>query len=161
MFLLDDFVMTTKQRTNLKFLLCLEKIPSEALCMLQQVYKEQTLTRSTVFLWHKRFREGREDVENNPKCGTILASSLHKFCAFSRSSVIVYQMLFRFNPSSSEISRTVNRRSPRTIFTSSTLISFLLVEGLPHPGSSSTSSRPSLNFLCQRNTVERVKVCSL
>ena len=37
--------------------------------MLQQVYQEQTLSRSTVFLWHKRFKEGREDVEDNPRCG--------------------------------------------------------------------------------------------
>ena len=35
--------------------------------MLQQVYQEQTLFRSTVFLWHKRFKEGREDVEDDPR----------------------------------------------------------------------------------------------
>ena len=59
MFLLDDFVMTTDQQTNLKFLVRLGKSPSEAPCMLQHVYKEQTLSRSTVFLWHKRLKEGR------------------------------------------------------------------------------------------------------
>ena len=32
MFLFDDFVMTTKQQTNLKFLVCSEKFVSEALC---------------------------------------------------------------------------------------------------------------------------------
>ena len=48
MFLLDDLVMTTQQRANLKFLVRLGKSSSEALCMLQQVYKEQT-SRSTVF----------------------------------------------------------------------------------------------------------------
>ena len=37
--------------------------------MLQQVYQEQTLSRSTVFLWHKRFKEGCEDVENDPRGG--------------------------------------------------------------------------------------------
>ena len=87
-------------------------------------------------------------------CGTILEPSL----CISRP-VIICQMLFRFNLSPSEISRTLNRPSPRTtFFTSSTLVSFLLVEGLPHLGS---SSRLSLNLLCQRNTVERDKVCSL
>ena len=40
--LLDDFGMTTEQRTNLKFLVHLGKSLSEALCMLQYVYKEQT-----------------------------------------------------------------------------------------------------------------------
>ena len=59
MFLLDDFVMTKDQQTNLKFVVRLEKSPSEAFSMLQHVYKEQSLFRSTVFLWHKRFKEGR------------------------------------------------------------------------------------------------------
>ena len=37
--------------------------------MLQQVYQEQTLSHSTVFLWHKRLKERREDVEDDPKVG--------------------------------------------------------------------------------------------
>ena len=59
--------MTTQQRTNLKFLDCLGKSLSEALCMLQQVYQQQTLCCSIVFLWHKRFKEGHEDVEDDPR----------------------------------------------------------------------------------------------
>ena len=73
-FLLDNLVMTTKQRTDLKFLVRLGKYSSEALCMLQQVYQEQTLSRSTVFLWHKRFKEGRENVEDDPRCGRPFTS---------------------------------------------------------------------------------------
>ena len=42
MFLFDDFVMTTEQQTNLKFLVRLGKSPLEAFYMLEQVYKEQT-----------------------------------------------------------------------------------------------------------------------
>ena len=93
MFLLDDFVVTTDQQTNLKFLVRLEKSPSEAFCMLQHFYKEQSLSRSTVFLWHKRFKEGRYDVEDDPRCGTTLVPCL----CISRSSVIICRMLFRFN----------------------------------------------------------------
>ena len=66
MFLLDDFVMTTEQRSNLKFLVRLGKCPSEALSMLQQVYEEQNLSSSAVFLWDERLKEGREDVEDDP-----------------------------------------------------------------------------------------------
>ena len=61
--------MTAEQRTNLKFLVRLEKSLSKTLCMLQQVYQEQTLSRSPVFLWYKRFTEGSEDVKDNPNCG--------------------------------------------------------------------------------------------
>ena len=59
--------MTIEQRSNFKFLVRSGKSPSEALCMLQQVYQEQTLFCSTVLLWHKRFKEGRENVEGNPR----------------------------------------------------------------------------------------------
>ena len=155
-FLLDNFVMTTEQRTNLKFRVRLGKSLSEALCMLPQVYEAQILSRSTVFPCHKKFKERSEDVEDDPRCGNIMAQTT----GIPRYSVMICQILFRFNPSSFEISRTVNRRSPRTIFfTSSTLVWFLLVEGLPHLGSSSKSSRPFLNLLCQRKTVKRDKVC--
>ena len=61
--------MTTEQRPNLKFLVRLGKSPSEALSMLQQVYREQTLCRLTIFIWHKRFKEGPEDVEDDPRGG--------------------------------------------------------------------------------------------
>ena len=75
MFLLDDFVMTVKQQTNVKFLVCWGKSSTEALCMLQQIYKEQTLPRSTVFLWRKRCKGGSEDVEDDPRLETISAPS--------------------------------------------------------------------------------------
>ena len=58
--------MTTEQRTSLKFLVRLGKSSLEALYMLEQVYKEQTLPHSTIFLWYKRFKEGCEDVEDDP-----------------------------------------------------------------------------------------------
>ena len=107
------------------------KISRSFLYAFQLVYKEQTLSHPTVSLWHKRCLEGREDVENDSRCGIIFCTNF----AHSQIFVIICQMLFRFNPSSSEITCTVNRRSPRTIFfTSSTLVSFLLVEGLPHLG---------------------------
>ena len=62
--------MTTEQRINFKFLVRLGKSPSEALCMLQQVDQEQTLSRSIVFLRHKRFKEGREDDSRGGRSST-------------------------------------------------------------------------------------------
>ena len=48
-------------------------------------------------------------------------------------------VILEFNLSSSKISGAVNRQSPHNnFFTSLTLVSFLLVKGLPHQGSSST-----------------------
>lgn len=61
--------MSAEQRTNLKFLVQLGKTPSEALGMLQKVYGDETMSRSRVFEWCKRFKEGREDVEDDPRSG--------------------------------------------------------------------------------------------
>ena len=37
--------------------------------MLQEVYGDETMSRSCVFEWHKRFKEGREDVEDDSRSG--------------------------------------------------------------------------------------------
>lgn len=62
-------MMNTKQRINLKFLVQLGKTPSQALEILQQVYGANTMSRTRVFEWHKRFKEGREEVEDDSRSG--------------------------------------------------------------------------------------------
>ena len=37
--------------------------------MLREIYKNSAMSSTKVFKWHKRFVEGREDVENDPKSG--------------------------------------------------------------------------------------------
>ena len=61
--------MTREQRINLKFLVRLGKAPLDALGMLQEVYGDETMSHSRVFEWHKRFKEGREDVEDDSRSG--------------------------------------------------------------------------------------------
>ena len=61
--------MTTEQRINLKFLVRLGKTPSDALGMLQEVYGDETMSCSRVFEWHKRFKEGHKDVEDDSRSG--------------------------------------------------------------------------------------------
>ena len=83
--------MTTEQRINLKFLVRLGKSASEALCMLQQVYQQQTLSRSTVFLWHKTFKEGCDDVEDDLRGGRPFISRNETF--FDLRDMIQYEFL--------------------------------------------------------------------
>ena len=59
--------MTIEQRINIKFCVKLGKTATEALKMLREVYGDFSMSRTRVFKWHKRFAEGREDVEDNPK----------------------------------------------------------------------------------------------
>ena len=37
--------------------------------MLQEAYGDQAMSRARVFEWHRRFREGEEDVEDKPRSG--------------------------------------------------------------------------------------------
>ena len=59
--------MSREQRAILKFLAKLGKTPSKSFAMLQQVYGEETMSRARAFEWHKRFKEGREEVEDDPR----------------------------------------------------------------------------------------------
>ena len=58
--------MSIEQRINLKFLVRLEKSPTETFNSLQEVYGDATMSRTRIFEWHKRFRE---DVEDDPRSG--------------------------------------------------------------------------------------------
>ena len=61
--------MTTEQCINVKFSVRLGKTPSVALGMLQEMYRDETMSCSCVFEWHKWFKGGREDVEDDSRSG--------------------------------------------------------------------------------------------
>ena len=56
----EQRAMNTKKRINLKFLVRLEKTPSQALEMLKQVYGDNTRPR-------KGFKKGCKEVENDSR----------------------------------------------------------------------------------------------
>ena len=56
--------MSTEEQIELKRLVRLDKTPLQALEMLQQVYGDNTVSRKSVFKWHKRFKEDREEVKD-------------------------------------------------------------------------------------------------
>ena len=66
--------MSIEQRINLKFLVRLGKTPTETFNLLQEVYGDATMSRTRIFEWHKRFREGREDAEDDPRSGSPTTS---------------------------------------------------------------------------------------
>ena len=57
--------MSVDQRINLKFLVRLGNTPTEALKLLQAVYGDDTMSRTRLFEWHRRFKERREEVEDD------------------------------------------------------------------------------------------------
>lgn len=54
-----------KQRTIIQFCVQLGKTPTQTRDMLEEASIKPTVSRSLVFKWHKRFREGREDVTDD------------------------------------------------------------------------------------------------
>ena len=61
--------MSVELRINLKFLVCLGKTPTEAPKLLQEVHGDDTMSRTRLFEWHRRFKKGREVVENEHRPG--------------------------------------------------------------------------------------------
>ena len=61
--------MSVEQRINLKFLVRLGKTPTKTLKLLQEVYGDNTISRTRLFDWHRRFKEEREEVKDDHRSG--------------------------------------------------------------------------------------------
>lgn len=56
-------------RANIKFLTKLEWKPVKIIEALQQVYGDASPSRAVVYAWIKRFKEGREGLQDDPREG--------------------------------------------------------------------------------------------
>jgi hypothetical protein len=54
---------------NIKFCVKIRKSASETLALLTVVYGEYAMRKSSVFEWQRHFKEGREDVQDDPRSG--------------------------------------------------------------------------------------------
>jgi len=57
------------QRINIKFRVKIGKGASETLAQLTLAYGEYAMKKPSVFEWHRLFKEGREDVQDDPRSG--------------------------------------------------------------------------------------------
>ena len=60
---------TLQERYAIKFCFKLEKKATETYGMVQTVFQPSCMNRASVFEWHKRFKEGRESLRDNERCG--------------------------------------------------------------------------------------------
>jgi hypothetical protein len=58
-----------EQRINVKFCLKIGKSASETLSLLIMAYGEYAMKKSSSFEWHRRFKEGREGVQDASRSG--------------------------------------------------------------------------------------------
>jgi len=56
-----------EQRINIKFGVKVGKSVSETLALLTVAYGEYAMKKSSVFEWQRRFKEGREAVQDDPR----------------------------------------------------------------------------------------------
>ena len=60
---------TLEERYAIKFSFKLRKNATEMYGMLQAAFGASCMNRASVFEWNKRFKEGRESVTDNERCG--------------------------------------------------------------------------------------------
>ena len=60
---------TLEERYAIKFSFKLGKNATETYGMLQTAFRPSGMNRASVFEWHKRFKEGRESVRDDERCG--------------------------------------------------------------------------------------------
>ena len=60
---------TLEKRYAIKFCFKLGKKATETYEMLQTAFRPSCMNRASVFEWHKRFKEGRESVRDDERCG--------------------------------------------------------------------------------------------
>jgi len=64
-----------EQGYAIKFCVKLNKSATETFASLTEAYGDATLSRTMVFKWHKAFKEGRENVEDDPRSGRPISST--------------------------------------------------------------------------------------
>ena len=60
---------TLEERYAIKFCFKLGKNATETYGMLQTAFGAYCMNRASVFEWHKRFKDGRESVRDDERCG--------------------------------------------------------------------------------------------
>lgn len=66
-----------EQRIQIKLYVRLSKSASGTLEMLRVVYGEEVMSRARVSDWHKRFKEGRDDISDDALSGNIITHRTH------------------------------------------------------------------------------------
>ena len=60
---------TLGERYAINFCFKLAKTATESYGMIQTAFRPSFMKRASVFEWHKRFKEGRESVRDDERCG--------------------------------------------------------------------------------------------
>ena len=59
----------TEQRYAIKFMQKEGEVAANVFLRLRNVYGATCMSRARVFLWFKRFKDGRNSIDNDTRCG--------------------------------------------------------------------------------------------
>jgi hypothetical protein len=62
-------IVVTEQRANIKFSFKTGETATETFPLIKQPYGDNALSRTRLFKWHERFSDGRENLEDDERCG--------------------------------------------------------------------------------------------
>src|SRR5678815_4587442 len=77
-----------EQRYVIKVCVKRNKSATETFASLNKAYWDATLSRTMVFKWHKAFKEGRENLEDDPHCARPISSTNDENVKVVRLSLI-------------------------------------------------------------------------
>ena len=86
---------TLEERYVIKFCFKLGKNATEMYRMLQMAFEPSCMNRASVFEWHKRFKEGKEYVRDDERCGRSKEVNIPEFIG-QRVRLRVRVTMFRF-----------------------------------------------------------------
>ena len=75
-----------EQRVAIKFCCKVDFSATKTVELIQKAYGDAELSRTTVFEWHKRFREGRESVKYDESSGRPTSRTDDNFVAVEKWS---------------------------------------------------------------------------
>ena len=84
---------TLEERYAIKLCFKLGKNATEMYGMLQAAFRPSCMNRASVFGWHKRFKEGRESLRGDERCGRIKEVSIPELIG---QTVMVRVTMLRF-----------------------------------------------------------------
>jgi hypothetical protein len=82
-----------EQRVCIKFCVKLGRNGAKTFEMFRTAFREQCLCRARTFEWHKRFKEGRDSVDDNPQSGRLTTSKTDDCVARVRELIRANQRL--------------------------------------------------------------------
>ncbi|UYV66904.1 GVQW3 [Cordylochernes scorpioides] len=91
-----------EQRTDIKFCVKLKKSFTETLALMDEAYEDEKLSRTQVYFWYKRFKDGRKSIADDSRSGRLLTSTTDRNIGQKIRTTNLFQIFYKIGKSASE-----------------------------------------------------------